>query len=62
MNNFTEEQIVEARHWIAESFPVNPLDASDTHPVYEESAEYVQRYVQRHCIGGWPAFVADCCP
>lgn len=53
------EQIAEARYWIADAFPANPLDASDTHPVYEESAKYVQHFVQEHYEGGWFAFLAD---
>jgi len=57
----TAEQIAEARDWIADAYPAFPLDDSDMHPVYEESAESVQRYVSRHYPGGWAAFIADCC-
>jgi hypothetical protein len=57
----TSEQISEARNWIADAYPQNPLDMSDTHPVYSESAESVQRFVDRRYPGGWPAFVAECC-
>lgn len=57
--NVTDEQIAEARSWIEDAFPANPLDAGNVHPVHEESAEYVQRYVQRHYEGGWVAFLAD---
>lgn len=59
--NATPEQISEARDWIADAYPANPLDASDTHPVYEDSNEYVQRFTARNYPGGWSAFVADCC-
>ncbi|MGN6128514.1 MAG: hypothetical protein ACTHON_18300 [Humibacter sp.] len=55
----TDEQIAEARDWIADAFPANPLDAGDVHPVYEDSTDYVQRFVQRHYEGGWASFLAD---
>jgi hypothetical protein len=57
----TPAQITEARDWIADAYPVNPLDLSDAHPVYSESAENVQRYIARRYPGGWSAFIADCC-
>lgn len=55
----TAEQLAEARNWIADAYPANPLDMSDEHPVYEDPAEYVQRFTDRHYPGGWSAFVAD---
>lgn len=57
----TAEQIAEARDWIADAYPQSAYDMSDTHPVYEESAERVQSFTDRRYPGGWAAFVADCC-
>lgn len=57
----TSAQIAEARDWIADAYPANPLAAGNTHPVYEDSADYVQRFVGREYPGGWSAFVAECC-
>jgi hypothetical protein len=61
MNGVTAEEITEACNWIADAYPQSPYDMSDEHPVYSETAERVQRFVDRRYPGGWYGFVSDCC-
>lgn len=59
--SITEEQISEARYWIADAYPASPLDMDDEHPVYAETADRVQRFIAANYPGGWDAFAAECC-
>ena len=57
----TAEQIAEARDWIADAYPANPLDGSDTHPIYDEIDAAVCWFIRYRYPGGWAAFVEECC-